>query len=243
AEHGLTGPLEIFEHERGLGAMFDMSRDADGRALARPLAEAPALMMAAIKAYPCLATGQTVAAAGIALAAKVKGRLGEIRAITVTQADAPIIVRQQADPGRLDPRSREAADHSFPFLAAVGLIDGRLTPRTFDDERWHAPQVRALMARMRFAVDADLAARAPGGYPARMAIDMADGSRFDTEVLAAPGMAPGGVPEAAIIAKFDAVTDGILAPARRDEIKAMVLALERQATIGPLMETLTRPPG
>ena len=45
------------------------------------------------------------------------------------------------------PESRETADHSFYFLVAAALLDGELTPRQFENERWTDPAVIDLMAR------------------------------------------------------------------------------------------------
>jgi 2-methylcitrate dehydratase len=245
AEHGLTGPMEAVEHARGLGKLFDLAHDRD--VLCRPLGEPCALMMSSIKAYPCLATGQTVAAAAAELHEKIdgkaSGRIGAIRAITVTMADSPVIRRQQTDPGRLDPHSREAADHSFPFIAAIALLEGRLTPRDYDGERWNAADVRALMGRMRFDTDAALGARNPDGYPVRMRLEMDDGSAVEAECLAAPGMSAGGVAREAVVAKFEALTEGLLPDSRRAEVRDMVLGLDRLPSVRPLMETLGLPPG
>jgi 2-methylcitrate dehydratase len=245
AEHGLTGPMEAVEHARGLGKLFDLTHDPD--VLCRPLGQPCALMMSSIKAYPCLATGQTVAAAGARLheqiGGKAGGRIDGIRSITVTMADSPVIRRQQTDPGRLDPRSREAADHSFPFIAAIALIEGRLTPRDYDGERWNAPDVRALMGRMRFDTDAALGARNPDGYPVRIRLDMADGTSVEAESLAAPGMSAGGIAREAVVAKFEALTEGLLSTARRDAVCDMVLRLDTLPSVRPLMEALALPPG
>ena len=53
--------------------------------------------------------------------AKLGGEVGRLKAIRVAMADMPLLRRQKDDPGRINPISREAADHSFNFLAAVSL--------------------------------------------------------------------------------------------------------------------------
>ena len=59
------------------------------------------------------------------------------RHITVAIADTPSLHRQKDDPGRIDPTSREAADHSFNFLAAAAIVDGAFGLAQFDNERWN----------------------------------------------------------------------------------------------------------
>jgi 2-methylcitrate dehydratase len=182
-----------------------------------------------------------VATAAIPLAAKIKGRLDEIETITITMADNPMIRRQQTDPGRVDPRSREAADHSFPFIAAVSLMDGMLTTRQYANERWNAPDIRALMARMVFDTDASLSTRAPGGYPSAIRIVMTGGETFTAEALEAPGMSHGGIPRDAVIDKFALTTAGLLTDARRTRLRDMVLDLENLPSIQPMMTELAAP--
>src|SRR5262249_34926816 len=58
----------------------------------------------------------------------------------------------------------------FPFLIAVALIDGRLGPAQFDNERWNDPHVRSLMARITLKRDASLNRGADAGYPCAMRI-------------------------------------------------------------------------
>jgi 2-methylcitrate dehydratase len=239
AAHGLTGPMEVVEHARGLGALLD--HEGAGDLLSRPLGTPCAMMNASIKAYPCLATGQTVATAAETLADRIRGRLEAVEAISITMADSATIRRQQTDPGRLDPRSREAADHSFPFIAAVTLIDGTLAPRQYDNDRWMDKGVRALMNKMTFDTDAGLTARAPESYPVCIRIHMTDGEVLEREALEAPGMSHGGIPRDAVVAKFGKITAGLLDPDRQARIRDMVLALDDLDSIAALMNDLATP--
>jgi 2-methylcitrate dehydratase len=47
-----------------------------------------------------------------------------------------------------DPRNRETADHSLPYLLARGLMDGDIYIDSFKSEKILDPKVRELMARM-----------------------------------------------------------------------------------------------
>lgn len=236
AAGGLTGPLEIFDHDRGLAHMF--AGGAGYASLCAPLGDDCAIMHAGIKAYPCLATGQTVVAAGIEIHGILKGETDGIESIALTMADRPNIRRQQADEGRTYPTSREAADHSFPFLAAVALMDGVLTPRQFDDARWAEANTKALMARVTMGVDGGWNQRAPDAYPTTFRVTMADGAEHVAEVPHPPGHAVGGLQVADVTAKFDAITAGVLDAAHRDVIKDTVLRLEDLSSVTELMDRL-----
>jgi 2-methylcitrate dehydratase len=236
AAGGVTGPLEALDHARGLGTVFRPDRDFS--ILTRPLSEDGALMRSHVKAFPCLATGQTTVAAAIRIHHMLRGRTDAIERINVTMADTSVIRRQQTDPGRLDPTSREAADHSFPFLVAVALADGRLTPRQFDHERWNERAIRALMARTTLATDPALNEAGERGHPCVVRVVTRDGTEHVAEELEMPGSAAGGIDRPAVLDKFDALASDALGAGRRDMVKDSALGLERLSSIRPLMAAL-----
>ena len=49
---------------------------------------------------------------------------------------------------RWNPDTRETADHSIPYVVAATLMDGTVTPRSFNHARlWH-PELRALIHKI-----------------------------------------------------------------------------------------------
>jgi 2-methylcitrate dehydratase len=146
--------------------------------------------------------------------------------------------RWLADPGRIDPRSREAADHSLHFLIAVALSDGAFGLRQFDDARWTDPKVRALMARLDIASDADLTRRAAAAYPCALHAIGHDGRPYDVEILEPPGFSPHGLDTQTVLDKFAGVTERHLAPDRRNRIVEAVTALDKAISCDSLMRLL-----
>ena len=49
---------------------------------------------------------------------------------------------------RWNPESRETADHSIPYVVAATLMDGTVTPRSFNDAHLWNPELRALMQKI-----------------------------------------------------------------------------------------------
>jgi 2-methylcitrate dehydratase len=237
AAAGVTGPLDIFEHTHGLCSVFE-NGDAIA-ALTAPLAAEPIVMHAHIKAYPCLVTGHTVVAAALAMHQALDGKIEGLRRVKLSVADTPGIRRQLQDPGRLDPRSREAADHSFGFLVAVAMIDGEFGLAQFAGERWNDPKVRALMAQIEMAGDPDLTGRVPNGFPCAIHAVAADGAEHRVEVLDPPGFARGGLAADAVLGKFRSVTAGHLARDAQDRIVTAVTALDGAASCAGLIAALT----
>jgi 2-methylcitrate dehydratase len=163
-----------------------------------------------VKAYPCVNTGQSAVAGALKLHAMLKGDVEKLSRVEIVMADYRVIKRHQDDPGRIHPLSREAADHSFPFLVAVTLIDGAFGPAQFGHERWHDPKVKALMSRIVMSRDAKWNTRAPGAYPCTIRARDIDGREFVAEVPYPPGFSRSGVDEAAVIEKFHDVAAPVL---------------------------------
>jgi 2-methylcitrate dehydratase len=235
AKHGMTGPLDLFENPHGVGALFP---GLDG-SLTAPLAADGYLMGCHVKAYPCLATGQSIVHAGLDIHRQIGANVESLRHITVAIADTPSLRRQKDDPGRIDPTSREAADHSFNFLAAAAMVDGAFGLAQFDNERWNDATVRSVMARLEIVCDPALNARSPGGFPCAIRATGADGKDYAAEVLDPPGFSRHGLDAAAVTDKFHAITAARLPQAARERIVESVMALDRGPTVADVIAALT----
>src|SRR4029077_4855954 len=66
------------------------------------------------------------------------------------------------------PRARETADHSLPYCTAIALLDGEVTLKQFDPERFTAVDVVALTAKVKVHLDDALTPRYPNGIPNRI---------------------------------------------------------------------------
>lgn len=238
AANGVTGPLDLFEAERGLKAVFAHDPAAAGHILGAPLATDAFISRVAIKTYPCFAGGQSAVAAALALHRLVNGEIDRLATIRVAFADLPIVRRQFADPGRIAPHSREAADHSLHFLVAVSLIDGTFGLGQFDGERWNDGKVQALMRRLDMTTDADLGRRAGDAYPCAIHAVGHDGKAYDAEILAPPGFSPDGPNADTVLEKFSRMTHGVLAPGVRDLVVEQVMSLDQAPSCAALMQAL-----
>ena len=236
AERGITGPLDLFENPRGMREVF-CKGDATA-ALTAPLPAESYIMAANVKAFPCLATGQSVVAAGIEMHRRLRGAVGRLAGFRLVIPDTPGLRRQKDDPGRIKPASREAADHSFNFLAAVALIDGEFGLAQFDGERWNDPKVCALMARLEIVNDSAWNGRAPDSYPCSLEVRTEDGREEVVEVPYPPGCSRGRLEAETVIKKFGALTAPHLAQPARDRIVEAAMALDESASCAELMAAL-----
>src|ERR1700716_302570 len=236
AERGITGPLDLFENPRGMREVF--SKGDAAADVTAPLPAESAIMAANVKAFPCLATGQSVAAAGIEMYQRLRGAVDGLRAFRLVIPDTPGVGRPEDGPGRIKPVSREAADHSFNFLAAVSLIDGEFGLAQFEGERWNDPKVCALMAQLEIVNDSSWNARAPDSYPCSLQVTTQDGRDEMVEVPYPPGFSRGRLDAETVVKKFHGVTGSILAQDARDRIIERVMALEESTSCADLMESV-----
>jgi 2-methylcitrate dehydratase len=236
AQHGITGPLDLFENPRGMRAVF--SKGDAAAALTAPLPAEGYIMAANVKAFPCLATGQSVVAAGIEMHRRLGGKVDGLKSFKLVIPDTPGLRRQKDDPGRIKPTSREAADHSFNFLAAVSLIDGAFGLAQFDNDRWLDPKVCALMAELEIVNDGAWNTRAPDSFPCSLVVRARDGREHVVEVPYPPGFSRGRLDEATVVKKFQDLTAPHLASAARDQIIEAAMTLDKSATCVDLMKAV-----
>src|SRR5436305_6008280 len=69
---------------------------------------------------------------------------------------------------KYDVRSKEQADHSLPYLVAVALLDGEVTPRQFTAERIVKSDVQNLLHKVRTLRDDEYTKRYPDETPCRV---------------------------------------------------------------------------
>jgi len=239
AERGITGPLDLFENPRGMREVF--SKGDAAADLTAPLAGESAIMAANVKAFPCLATGQSVAAAGIEMHRRLCGMVDGLRTFRLIIPDTPGLRRQKVDPGRIKPLSREAADHSFNFLAAVSLIDGAFGLAQFEDDRWTDPKVCALMAQLEIVNDSAWNTRAPDSYPCSLEVRTQDGRDELVEVPYPPGFSRSRLDAETVVKKFNALTESCLTQGGRGRIVEAVMALDESPSCADLMESVAVP--
>lgn len=236
AAAGITGPLAILDHARGMTSVFGTAQTRPD--LAAPPAPPGYIMQARIKPFACVATAQCAVEAALRLAGQRRVKPGEIQSLRLTMADHPTIRRHLSDRNRADPTSKEAADHSIPFLTAVALIDGTLGEAQFENARWQAADARAVMGLLTVGTDTALAARAPGQYAARLELTSNSGETRTVEVLRPPGNAPDGLEAEAVIAKFHRTAAARLAESARSRVVDAALGLPTAPDLDGLVRAM-----
>src|SRR5690606_14800107 len=136
--------------------------------------------------------------------------------------------------------TREQADHSLPYLAAVMLLDGEVTPRQYAPARIAAPDVQALLRKVRVVERRELSARFPREMPARVRVVTSDGAEHTEERSDYRGWRTRPATWDDVRAKLDALAPHVDA-SLREELAALVRGLDR-ARVADLCVLLARTP-
>ena len=206
AAGGMSGPAPIFEGD--LGFMKLVTREPFTVAPMGAEYDADERFMITdtyIKFWPAEYHSQSAIDAALQLRQQI-GDVSKIAAVDIYTFEASYnIIGKYAEAWA--PRTRETADHSLPYCTAVALLDGEVTLRQFDPERFTAPDVLALLTRVKVHLDDALTPRYPRGIPNRIVVTLADGGRLTKEVEFPRGHAGNPMTDAEVEAKFRALVE------------------------------------
>jgi len=233
AKDGFDGPTAAFEGKFGLCEVvqrFEWPSLAGGGIRHR-------LPQCHMKRYPVCYHGQGAAQLASALSEEVNGRTIETIAVEVYRT---AINEMAADDTLWSPRSRETADHSLPYVTAVGLLDGDVTPASFSSERLSDERIVQLMQRTKVTEDPAMTAKYPDRAPARVSVQFADGGRLVRECEVPSGHSGDPLSDAQVEAKYRGLFVAYGSRAQADRVLAALWELERCADIGEVLRMLRR---
>jgi 2-methylcitrate dehydratase PrpD len=173
ARAGFIGPRTVFEGTHGLFQGFAHTTHGDYDALVGDFGERWVTDTLAFKPYPCGTMAQPYIDCARRLAARgvraedIKEIVCEVAEGTVHRLWEPLIDKQR-------PRNGYAAKFATPYLLATGFVHGGVGLTAFTDSAIHEPQVLALAAKVKFAIDPKNPY--PANYTGHIRATMKDGS-------------------------------------------------------------------
>jgi 2-methylcitrate dehydratase len=110
----------------------------------------------------------------------------------------------QGSPEAFAPASREAADHSTPYVTAMALLRGRLTSREYDGAPWETAEVKALMAKIELIEEParNRALDAEGMLGVRLVAELTDGHMEEITVRQPKGHPDAPLSDAELLEKM-----------------------------------------
>ncbi len=244
AQRGMTGPSPIFEGEKGfmklVSGPFDLPLFGGEKGQSGPVAFK--ILDTYIKHYPVEYHAQTAVEAALALRESLlKGEgadaLAGITDIEIGSYDVAIEIIGR-DPEKWHPRTRETADHSFPYCVAVALLDGKVTLRSFDDKRLTDPALHELMQKVRVVPQPEFVGRYPETMATRITVRTKAGNHYVKQVDYPLGHPKHRMSDQEVEDKFRRLAAGKLDRARMTKVIDVVWKLDQLKDVGALMPLL-----
>ena len=172
ASHGITGPPEVFEGNKGfietISGPFSIVWSSE---------DLERVTRTSLKRYNAEVHAQSSVEALLELLNEVRGAGPvRIRRIDVDVFDVAYRIIGGGEEGaKTVVRTKEEADHSLPYMLAAAALDGRLMPDQYTPERIARDDVQALLRRVTVRVDLAFSERFPREHACRVRVELEDG--------------------------------------------------------------------
>ena len=234
AAAGMTGPGEPFEGRRGLweqaGVTGKVTLDRFGGDGQNFL-----ISDTTFKFYPSQI--HTQAPIGLAVELHPQVNLSEIESIGILTYRSGVS-SPATEPEKWDPRTRETADHSIPFLVAMALQDGGVGPGSFSTQRIADPSLRELMSKMTMSEGPGFTEKYPQQYNCRIEIGLAGGGTVAAETSYPKGHKLNALTDQELEGKFRNLATASLSDKQCSDALEVLWKLEDAADLTGLFDTL-----
>jgi 2-methylcitrate dehydratase len=243
ARAGMTGPGPIFEGQMGFEKQLGVSLGNLGEKFAAPFPKtdgaAAMILNTSIKYWPAEYHSQSAIEAALSLRKQID-QLAEVKSVKVESHDAAVDIIG-SEPEKWRPKTRETADHSLPYITAIALIDGEITNRQFEPERFKDPEVWKFLENVKVERNAELSAMYPDAVANIVHVDLADGRRLTKRVDYPLGHAKNPLKDSEVEEKFSALVLPVLGKRRAKKIVDFVWKLDEAKSVDDLMRALKMP--
>jgi 2-methylcitrate dehydratase len=171
ARRGITGPLEVFEGNKGfmeaIAGRFEIDWSKEN--LER-------VTHTSVKKYNAEFHSQSALEGILNLKGEHPFTADEVEQIEIEIFDVAYNIIGGGEEGdKMTVRTKEQADHSLPYMVAVAILDGEVMPEQYRPERIQRSDVQSLLHKVMVRPNAVFSKRFPAEMPCRIAIRLRDG--------------------------------------------------------------------
>jgi 2-methylcitrate dehydratase len=241
ARAGMTGPGPIFEGQMGFEKQLGVSLGNLGEKFTVPFPKSehgPASMIlkTSIKYWPAEYHSQSAIEGALFLRKEIADP-AQIKSVTIDSHDASVDIIG-SEPEKWKPNTRETADHSLPYITAIALIDGEVTNKQFEPERFADPQVWKFLETVKVKRNAELSATYPDAVANIVHVDLKDGGRLTKRVDYPLGNAKNPLKDSEVEGKFLALVSPAIGEKRARGIIDLVWRLDEAKNIDGLIKAI-----
>jgi len=234
AQRGYKGPEHVIDGKEGL--FHCLGKDWLPEKLTSGLGESFKIQDCSMKFFPTEALTHTPLSAALELREKHGIDPSAIEAITVRTVRRAVDIL--CDPSKYKPTSRETADHSLPYCIGVALMDGKVSPDSFREERFTDPKLLALIEKVKGVPDEEIEKNFPRLYTCDMEIRVKGGQTYRCRLDYPKGDPRNPLTEKELEGKFMALAEPVLPKGKAKEVAGIVAGLEKEKTLDRLMEAM-----
>src|SRR5438128_4686806 len=201
---------------------------------------APAMILnTSIKYWPAEYHSQSAIEAALFLREQIED-LSQVKAMTIESHDASVDIIG-SEPEKWKPETRETADHSLPYITAIALIDGEVTEKQFQPDRFMDPEIWKFLENVKVERNTELSAMYPGAVANIVHVDLADGKRLTKRVDYPLGHAKNPLKDSEVEGKFRFLAAPVLGEAGGKKVLEYGWRLEGASGVRELMELVKVP--
>ncbi len=222
ARQGITGPLEVFEGNKGfmesISGRFTIDWSQEGLEKVR---------QTAVKKYNAEFHSQSTIEGLLELQSEYDPDAEEIEKIEIEIFDVAYHIIGGGEEGNKKVvRSKEEADHSLPYMVSAALLDRALTPQQYTHERITKSDVQSLLQRVFIKPARRMNRRFPAGMPCRITVVLKNGKKLIKEKSDYEGFPTKPMSWESVIDKFNTLTAPFVKKNRRENIIKAVKNLD-----------------
>jgi 2-methylcitrate dehydratase len=234
AEKGYTGPEHVIDGKEGMTHVFKPEWKLN--LLTDGLGQSWRITQCGMKAFPTEALTHTPISAVLDL---VKNN--DLHPDQVTKIQIRSLARAAdilSDPSKYDPRSKETADHSLPYVIAAALVERQVTPSQFTMEKIMDPAIRAQLQKVEVVAEPEIEKVFPALQRVIVHIDTRDGRSFNKQLDYPKGDPRNPLTDNEVEEKFSALAEGVLSKSAQKRVKNAIWNLERVGSVSELMSLM-----
>ncbi|MDD5205773.1 MAG: MmgE/PrpD family protein [Desulfobacterales bacterium] len=222
AKQGITGPLEVFEGNKGfmeaIAGPFeiDWAREGFDR-----------ISKTILKKYNAEIHSQAAIEGALELKEAHGFTSGEIDRVEIEIFDVAYHIIGGGEEGdKTIVRTKEEADHSLQYMVAVGLIDGRVMPEQYHPDRIVRSDVQDLLGRVIVREEDEYSRRFPEEHACRVSIFLKGGRVLTREKEEYEGFHTNPMRWENVVSKFERLSEACASRPLRKRIVEAVLHIE-----------------
>jgi len=231
ADKDYTGPEHVIDGKEGLthcfGPEWKLNLLTDG------LGESWRITQCGMKFFPTEALTHAPISAVLDLVKE-----NDLHPENVTKIQIRSLARAAdilSDPSKYDPRTKETADHSLPYVIAAALVDRQVTPAQFEMKKIMDATIRAQLKKVEVVADPEIEKVFPALQRVIVNITTSDGRSFTKQLDYPKGDPRNPLSDQEIEEKFSALAEGVLSPGAQKKLKDAIWNLEKSNSVSKLM--------